>query len=121
MSKRKTKSQAQPHRLGRGALERVAKIFSAFADPTRLMILQELRAGERSVGQLVEVVGLAQGSVSKQLQLLFDAGLLQRRKLGTQVIYSIADEIVTTMCEQVCDKLERDARASAAFLFRAGA
>ena len=121
MSKRKTKGRTRPHRMDRVALERVARIFSAFADPTRLMIMQELRAGERSVGQLVEVVGLAQGSVSKQLQLLFDAGLLERRKLGTQVIYSIADDIVISMCEQVCDKLERDARASAAFLIRAEA
>jgi DNA-binding transcriptional ArsR family regulator len=119
MSKTKTGNDSQPNRLGRAALERVAKVFSAFADPTRLVILQELRAGERTVGELVEVVGLAQGSVSKQLQLLFDTGLLGRRKIGTQVIYSIADEVVISMCEQVCDKLERDARASAALIFRA--
>jgi DNA-binding transcriptional ArsR family regulator len=106
-------------KLDRPALEKVARLFSAFSDATRLFILQELRGGSCTVGQLVEAVGVSQGNVSKQLQLLNDAGLLQREKQGNQVFYSIADNIVFTLCEQVCDKLNRDAKATtASFTFQ---
>jgi len=98
--------------LDRQALERVARVFSAFSDATRLAILQELKAGELPVGALVDAVGVSQGNVSKQLQLLFDAGLLTRRKQGTQVFYTISEEIVLPMCELVCGKLNRDAQAT---------
>ena len=98
--------------LNRQALERVARVFSAFSDATRLAILQELKAGELPVGALVDAVGVSQGNVSKQLQLLFDAGLLTRRKQGTQVFYTISEEIVLPMCELVCGKLNRDAQAT---------
>ena len=100
-------------KLDRPALEKVARLFSAFSDATRLCILQELRGGTRTVGQLVDAVGVSQGNVSKQLQLLNDAGLLQREKMGNQVFYSVADDIVFSLCELVCDKLNRDAKATA--------
>lgn len=99
-------------KLDRSALEKIARLFSAFSDATRLCILQELRSGACTVGQLVDAVGVSQGNASKQLQLLNDAGLLQRDKQGNQVFYSIADDIVYTLCEQVCDKLNRDAKAT---------
>lgn len=111
-------SKPKDSRLDRPALDKVARVFSAFSDGTRLAILQELRSGARTVGELVGKVGVSQGNVSKQLQLLFDAGLLDRKKQGNQVYYSIADDMVFAMCELVCDKLNRDAKASAAFTFQ---
>lgn len=102
-------------KLDRDLLERVAKLFRAFGDATRLAILQELKnGGERSVGELVERVGGSQGNVSRQLQILFDAGLLGRSKIGNQVFYSVCDEVVSDLCELVCDKLNRDAKGSSA-------
>ena len=52
--------------------------------------------------------------VSRQLSILFDGGLLTRERRGTQVFYSISDQIVFEMCELVCGKLNRDARSIAA-------
>ena len=104
-------------KLDRPALEKVARVFSCFSDATRLAILQELMEGSRSVGELVQVVGGSQGNVSKQLQLLFDAGLLGRDKVGNQVFYSVTDEMVVAMCELVCDKLNREMKASGEFSF----
>lgn len=95
-------------KLDRPALEKIAKVFAAFSDATRLAILQELMEGSCSVGEIVAETGGSQGNVSKQLQLLFDAGLLKREKKGNQVIYSISDDIVVPMCELVCNKLNRD-------------
>lgn len=105
-------------KLDRPALEKVAKVFSGFSDATRLAILQELMGDARSVGEIVEAVGGSQGNVSKQLQLLSDAGLLSREKEGNQVFYSIADDMVVAMCELVCDKINRDMKASGELSFQ---
>ncbi|HSP41271.1 MAG TPA: metalloregulator ArsR/SmtB family transcription factor [Luteolibacter sp.] len=90
-------------------LERVANLFRAFAEGTRLAIIQELKEGELTVSEIVERLTTSQANVSKQLKLLHDAGLLTRRKQGTQVLYQIADPMVFELCRTVCDKLNRDA------------
>ena len=116
MSKKKVRKGAAS-KLDRASLEKIAKVFGAFSDATRLAILQELKEGARSVGELVQAIGVSQGSMSKQLQHLSEAGILLRDKQGTQVFYSIADEMVFTMCGLVCDKLNRDREASASINF----
>jgi DNA-binding transcriptional ArsR family regulator len=95
-------------KLGFDELERVAGLFRAFAEPTRLAILQELKGGERSVSEIVELLTTSQANVSKQLKQLFAAGVVTRRKLGTQVLYAIGDPMVFDLCKMVCDKLNRD-------------
>ena len=112
------KSPAAPsQKLDRESLEAVARVFSAFSDATRLAILQELKEGRRSVGELVELIGVSQGQTSKQLQLLSDAGLLRREKEGTQAFYSIRDEMVFSLCKLVCEKLNRDGQARSEITF----
>jgi DNA-binding transcriptional ArsR family regulator len=51
----------------------------------------------------------SQANVSKQLKLLYDAGLVTRRKQATQVLYGIAEPMVFELCALVCNKLNRDA------------
>lgn len=89
-------------------LERVARLFRAFSDPGRLAIVQELKAGEKSVSEIVDAMSTSQANVSKQLKLLHEAGILTRRKKGTSVRYRIADPAVAKLCKLVCDKLNRD-------------
>ena len=113
MSKTKDKSK----KLSPEALVRVAAMFTLFSEPVRLAILQELQQGDRCVNDLVALLGLSQAHVSRQLSILHDGGLLSRERKGTQVIYSIADPIVFTLCEEVCGKLARDAKAEAALKF----
>ena len=98
-------------------LERVATQFRAFAEPTRLAILQELKAGELGVSEIVEQLHTSQANVSKQLKILYDAGLVTRRKQATQVLYSIADPMVFELCRLVCDKLNQDAAKPVALEF----
>ena len=98
-------------------LERVAGLFRAFSEATRLAIIQELKSGELSVSDIVGRLTTSQANVSKQLKLLHDAGLLRRRKEGTQVLYQIADPMVMELCGIVCDKLNRDAARPAALRF----
>jgi len=89
-------------------LERVATLFRAFSEPTRLAIVQELKEGEKSVSEIVDALTTTQANVSKQLRLLHQAGILTRRKDGTSVLYGIGDTMVFELCRLVCDKLNRD-------------
>jgi len=104
--------------MDRPALEKVAKVFSAFSDATRLQIIMELKEGALTVSALVDKVGVSQGNLSKQLQLLYEIGLLDRQKQGNQVFYSIKDEMIFSLCRHVCDKLNRDAVASTGQMYQ---
>ena len=66
--------------------------FELLADPTRRRLVEELRAGERSVGVLVDAVGLSQPAVSKQLRVLREAGLASVRKDAQRRMYRLDPE-----------------------------
>lgn len=104
-------------KFDRAALERIADLFRVFAEPTRLAILQELQGGALTVGQLVERLRASQANTSKQLKTLHDAGLLERERRGTQILYSIGDPIVFSLCALACEKLNRDAQRVATLEF----
>lgn len=67
----------------------VPEIFRSLADPTRLRILNLLRAMELSVGELAQVLGQSQPRVSRHVKILIDAGLAERRKEGSWVFLSV--------------------------------
>ena len=98
-------------------LGRVASLFRAFSEATRLAIIQELKSEELSVSEMVERLTTSQANVSKQLKILNDAGLVSRRKQGTQVLYQIKDPLVFQLCGLVCEKLNRDATRPAKLKF----
>lgn len=99
-------------------LELVAARFKALAEPTRLRILSVLRAGERTVSDLVEETGLGQANVSKHLQLLHDLRYVERRREGLYAIYSLADEDVFALCDIVCGRIEREVEKGRALVER---
>ncbi len=84
-------------------LDLVARRFRTLGEPYRLRILQELEAGEKSVGELVAVLDGNQPNVSKHLQILSDAGLIGRRREGTSIFYAISDLMVFKLCALVCN------------------
>ncbi len=63
--------------------------YAAMAEPHRRQILDLLRDGERSVGELVARLGLSQPGVSKHLKVLRDAGLVAVRPAGKQRWYGL--------------------------------
>jgi ArsR family transcriptional regulator len=65
-------------------------MFRAFADPTRLRILHLVQRRELCVGDIVDVLGLPQPTVSRHLAYLRAAGLVTGRKDGLWVFYSLA-------------------------------
>jgi DNA-binding transcriptional ArsR family regulator len=70
----------------------VQETLSALAEPTRLQIVELLRAKPRAVGEIVERLGLRQPQVSKHLRVLSEAGLVEVRPVAQQRIYSLRAE-----------------------------
>lgn len=65
-------------------------ITKALNDQTRLRTLLALRRGELCLCQLVELFGLAPSTISKHLNILYEAGLVDRRKDGRWVYFKLA-------------------------------
>ncbi len=70
---------------------KLAALFQALADPTRLRILALLRIMELSVGELAQLLGQSQPRVSRHVRILSDAGLIGRRKEGSWVYLQLAE------------------------------
>jgi ArsR family transcriptional regulator, nickel/cobalt-responsive transcriptional repressor len=68
-----------------------AEMLKSLGDPERLRIIQTLRAGPLSVGEVAEQVGSELQNVSHHLQVLKQSGLVTREKSGRHVIYSLSD------------------------------
>lgn len=85
-----------------GARE-VAHFMKAFAHEGRLMILCHLAEGERSVGQLEELLNARQSAVSQQLARLRLEGLVRFRREGKTLYYSLADDRARRMLRLLRD------------------
>jgi DNA-binding transcriptional ArsR family regulator len=75
--------------LGMARAATTTDAFNAVAEPRRRQILDLLAGGERSVGDLVERLGLSQPLVSKHLRVLREVGLVQVRDEGRQRLYRL--------------------------------
>ena len=67
-------------------------VFTVISDGTRRQLLDALREGDRSVGELVEALGVSQPTVSKHLKVLREAGLATMRAEGQRRYYSVSPE-----------------------------
>lgn len=75
----------------------LAELFKVFADSTRIRILYDLFQGERNVTEICEDLQMNQSAVSHQLKLLKSSKLIQSKRRGKTIIYSLADEHVKTI------------------------
>ena len=80
----------------------IARRFKMLGEPYRLRMLQVLEQGEMTVGEMVEALDAKQPNISKHLQMLYDAGIVSRRRQGTSIYYGIADPMIIKLCEIVC-------------------
>ena len=95
------------HPLPDELVDLIAERFRALSEPTRIKLLDRLRGGEASVLQLTEEIGTTEQNVSKHLGVLHRTGIVSRRREGNFSYYSLADETILSLCEQVCGALER--------------
>jgi ubiquinone/menaquinone biosynthesis C-methylase UbiE len=88
---------------------KLAALFQALADPTRLRILALLRAMELSVGELAQLLGQSQPRVSRHVKILSDSGLVGRRKEGSWVYLQLAEPERTEQLFEISKGLDADA------------
>lgn len=86
--------------LGRETAQRLARVFKALGDPTRLRLLSMVAAhegGEACICELTTPVGLTQGTVSHHMRQLVDAGLLTREQRGKWAYYRIVEDTLEAL------------------------
>lgn len=91
--------------------ERVARVFKAMGDPTRVMLLSLIsggEAGEACICDLTEPVGLSQATVSHHMKLLVEAGLVTREQRGRWAYFALNEEAL----DAAADALRRRVPAS---------
>ena len=71
------------------AYKETARVFKAFCDENRLQILDMLRSGEKCACKLLEELQISQSTLSHHMKILCDAGIVQGRKEGKWVHYSL--------------------------------
>jgi ArsR family transcriptional regulator len=72
--------------------EKNAKVFKAFCDENRLMILELLQTGEKCACKLLEDLNIGQSTLSHHMKILCDSGVVNARKEGKWIHYSISPE-----------------------------
>jgi DNA-binding transcriptional ArsR family regulator len=96
--KEETKGKTvSPGPLREDEIEKSAEILKALANPARLLLVNILVGGERTVSQLCETAGLKQSMVSQQLKNLRLNGIVGRRKEDSKVYYRLEEKNVVTM------------------------
>ena len=89
---------------------KLAALFKALADPTRLRILALLRSMELSVGELAQLLGQSQPRVSRHVRILSDSGLIGRRKEGSWVYLQLSEPARTDALFELTQGLDDDAQ-----------
>lgn len=83
--------------LKRSKNPKVARLFHALSDDTRLEILERLKGGELCVCDLMDAMGAAQSRLSFHLKVLKEAGVIQDRPEGRWIYYSLDKTAVTEL------------------------
>lgn len=95
----------------RARYEARARILKAMAHPSRLLIIDELAAGEKCVCELTDMIGADMSTVSKHLSVLKSAGLVADEKRGLQVFYTLKVPCATSLFSCIEGVLKSNAEA----------
>ncbi|MGB7725424.1 MAG: metalloregulator ArsR/SmtB family transcription factor [Dehalococcoidales bacterium] len=89
-----------------------AELCKTFADPSRLIIIQELRDGEKSVSELQAVLDIPQPVVSHHLAILKNKGVVQPRRDGKSTYYHLPNPKICEACDIVHEILVHQMKAN---------
>jgi DNA-binding transcriptional ArsR family regulator len=92
--------------LDAGFAAAVAETMQVLATPSRVRILGRLRAGEASVTELAEAVGMEPSAVSHQLRLLRHLGFVVGRRDGRRIVYDLHDDHVAHLLDEAISHVE---------------
>jgi ArsR family transcriptional regulator len=85
--------------------ESAAELFGLLSTPVRLKIISAVCQGERNVSDLLALIDTTQPNMSQHLATLYRAGVLGKRREGTQIYYKLQSERVATLCRAVCTQV----------------
>jgi len=100
--------QVQQMMPDESTLNRLSDLFRVFGDGTRIRILYVLFEEEVCVCDIAALLGMTQSAVSHQLRILKNARLIQSRRDGKTVYYSLADDHVRTLLSQGTEHIHED-------------
>lgn len=83
--------------------ESMARRFKALSDPNRIWILNILKEGEFCACKLLEMLNVGQSTLSHHMKILVDAKIVNARKEGKWMHYSLSDEGITLLQEYLSD------------------
>lgn len=95
-----------------------AGICQTLANPKRLEIIDRLRGGERSVGELAEALDVSHPNLSQHLAVMRQRGILVRKRSGANVFYALSNPKITKACELMREVLHEHMRSEASLLDR---
>ncbi len=95
----------------RGAAAEASRLMKVLSNPDRLLLLCELTLGEKRVGELEQLAGIVQPTLSQQLGVLRDEGLVSTRRDGKSIFYRIDSPqtlaVMKVLYEQFCNVKEK--------------
>lgn len=98
--------------LMRAAANEASRLLKTLGSPARLMLLCQLSQRECCVGELEERLGILQPTLSQQLGVLREEGLVRTRRDGKQIFYAIASSeamaVMKVLYEQFCERSGND-------------
>jgi DNA-binding transcriptional ArsR family regulator len=106
------RSDNSMRRLSREHVSLIASRAHALAEPARVRMIETLSRGDQAVGQLATALGMQQSTASKHLQVLYRAGLVERRRVASAVIYSVAATELLDWCRYLGHRQLANASAS---------
>jgi ArsR family transcriptional regulator len=91
-----------------GVFESAADLFRLLSTPVRLKIISAVCHGERNVSDLLAEIDTTQPNMSQHLATLYRAGVLGKRREGTQIFYRLESPRVAELCRTVCTQVAAD-------------
>lgn len=87
---------------------RVAELFRAFSDTSRVRLLSALIEGEKNVGAIAQIVGVSESAISHHLRGLRQLRLVLARRDGKEVYYRVEDEHIIALFQQGIRHVQHD-------------
>ncbi len=85
-------------RKDKGLYEMQSDVCKTLASPKRIEILNALKEGEKTVSELVEILGVPKANVSQHLAVMRHKGILKSRRDGINIYYSVSNKKVIEAC-----------------------
>jgi len=85
--------------------------FKILSEPMRLKILRSICNGEKTVQEIVSEAEASQANISKHLSMMYESGLVERRKDGLKCYYRLADDSVFQVCGLISNSIANNMKS----------